>query len=151
MANSADNQEELVGNVTNLITSLATLAKLIKGIFTPSTPLPPITKAELAMGMTFREGLSAMDIASEIMDKQSKLGLNIGPQRSGRENMSVKMEAIRVQTMHKYLTEKAVIRTRIPLNAINVQLNGTAGPYPVVGTGTNSQPYMDGYSEGIIT
>ena len=101
--------------------------------------------------MTFREGLSAMDIASEIMDKQAKLGLPIGPQKSGRENMGIKMEAIRIRTLCDFLTKKAVIRTRIPLNAINVQLNGTAGPYPVVGIGTNSQPWMDGYSEGIIT
>ena len=73
MANSVDNDTNDT-STTGLLTSLKTLVDLIKGIFTPSTPLPPISKVEFKVGMEFRSGLSPMDIASEIIDKQARLG-----------------------------------------------------------------------------
>jgi len=151
MANSVDNATNDT-STTGLLTSLKTLVDLIKGIFTPSTPLPPISKVEFKVGMEFRSGLSPMDIASEIIDKQARLGIPISPLPSGGKNLAIAMEAVRVDTVMKYIMENAKIEVIIPENQILVKVDGiTSGGDAVQGIGVNSFPIIGvAKGEGII-
>ena len=77
---------------TNFKTTIGTVITLFKNIFKPPTPLPLITKEEIFIGSKFREGLSAIDIASKIIERKKEIGIGIGPLPSGGENIELKME-----------------------------------------------------------
>lgn len=77
----------------------------------PALPIPP--PLILAGGFQ-RKGLSAREIAKEIIVRQQEAGAIPGALPSGAENISEKMELIRVETIIRYLLEEARIITVIP-------------------------------------
>lgn len=119
----------------NFTTTITTVRNLFKNIFKPSTPLQPITKQEILIGAKFREGLSAIDIASKIIERKKEIGVGLGSLPSGGENIDLKMETIRVEEILNALLTKAKIEVAIPPGTPIQATGGNAGgPIVVVGT-----------------
>ncbi len=129
-----------------LITSIQSISGIFKNLFKPSTPLQPITKQEILVGSKFREGLSAIDIASKIIERKKEIGVGIGPLPSGAQNIDLQMEVIRVEEILNALLTKAKIEVAIPPGTlIQAQGGNAGGPIVVVGTTTSISK-----GEGII-
>jgi len=121
-----------------LLTSIQSIAGIFKNLFKPSAPLCPITKEEILVGSKFREGLSAIDIASKIIERKKEIGIGIEPLPSGAQNIELQMEAIRVEELINALTTKAKIEVAVPPGTlIQAQGANAGGPIFVVGTTTS--------------
>lgn len=123
------------------------LLKSIIGVFKiPDVPAPPIPPY-IILKSSLNAGLSARKTASNIIARQSEAGAPFGPMPSGADNISEKMEQIRVEEIIKALQEDARITVVIPPGIL---VNGTAispvGPLPVVGATVT--PFHQGY--GVI-
>lgn len=131
---------------SNLLSSIQSIAGLFKNLFKPSTPLQPITKEEILIGSKFREGLSAIDIASKIIERKKEIGVGIELLPSGAQNIDLQMEVIRVEEILDALLTKAKIEVAIPPGTLVQATGGNAGgPIVVVGTTTTISK-----GEGII-
>lgn len=126
------------------ITSLETIAKFLQGVITPPTPLPPISKEQIALGMPLRPGLSANKIWSEIATNKSKAGIPAVP---SEEDLA--MEMIRIKAIVNALLKDAKIEVVIPETQIKVTVYSItpAGPTPI-GFGINDQPVI-GKAKGL--
>jgi hypothetical protein len=119
--------------------TLAVVAAIIKRAFkTPKTP-QSLSKQEILLGAKFREGLSAIDIASKIIARKKEIGVGIGPLPSGAQNIDLQMEAIRVEEIVNAILTKMKIEGAIP-PGIPIQATGgnAGGPIVVVGTTIDS-------------
>ena len=119
------------------ITSLETIAKFLQGVITPPTPLPPISKEQIRLGMPLRPGLSANKIWSEIATNKSKAGIPAVP---SEEDLA--MEMIRVKAIVNALLKDAKIEIVIPENAINVTVYVPGAPPTPIGIGVNDRPIL---------
>ena len=120
---------------SKFVTTINTIKNLFKDLFKPSTPLTPISKEEIFIGSKFREGLSAIDIASKIIERKKEIGIDIGPLPSGAENVELQMELIRVEEILNALLTKAKVEVAIPPGTPVQATGGNAGgPIVVVGT-----------------
>ena len=120
---------------SNLTTTITTITNIFKNMFTPSTPLTPISKSEILICSKFREGLSAIDIASKIIERKKEIGIDIGPLPSGAENIELQMEIIRVEEILNALLTKAKIEVAIPPGT-SVTATGANAGGPIVVQGT---------------
>jgi hypothetical protein len=101
---------------------------------TPALPIPlPLV---LTGGFT-RSGLSARDMAKEIIFRQQEAGVPIGNLPSGAENISEKMERIRMEVITENLLANAkltvVLPAGIPITAVGAS---PTGPVVVQGVTT---------------
>ncbi len=143
MASTADRQ-----NNSCLLTSIKTIAGVIKGLFMPSTPPLPIDKVTLRTGVVWREGLSKSDLWADIQTTKSKMGIPIGPLPSGARNIDNIVEKIRVDKTIEALMTKAKVEVVIPEGAIFVRIKGiTSGGMAVEGVGSNTTP-IAGIAQG---
>tara|TARA_B100000900_G_C20378403_1_gene633443 strand:- start:320 stop:766 length:447 start_codon:yes stop_codon:yes gene_type:complete len=143
MASSADKQENGA-----ILTSVKTIAALIKGLFIPSTPPIPIDKVTLRTGVVWREGLSKSDLWADIQNTKSKMGIPIGPLPSGARNIDNIVEKIRVDKTIETIMTKAKVEVVIPEGAILTRVKGiTADGIPVTGVAQNDIP-IAGISKG---
>lgn len=118
-----------------VMNSIQAIAGVFKNLFSAPTPLSPITKEEILVGSKFREGLSAIDIASKIIERKKEVGIDIGPLPSGAENIELKMETIRVEEILNALITKAKIEVAIPPGTkITATGANAGGPVQVIGT-----------------
>lgn len=130
----------------NFLGTIQTVAGVFKNLFKPPTPLKPIGKEEILIGSKFREGLSAIDIASRIIERKKEIGIGIGPLPSGAENIDLQMEVIRVEEIVNALLTKAKIEVAIPPGTQITATGGNAGG-PIVVQGATIQISK---GEGII-
>jgi len=115
-------------NSAEVIKSLLRLFKV------PSLPAPPVTKVQ-ALSSNLRPGLSATKIAAEIIRKQSDVGAPVGTLSDGSENISEKMEVIRVQEIINALISDARITvTVLPGQVIQGTGGNAGGPIVVFGS-----------------
>ena len=121
----------------NLMGTIGTIAALIKNAFVPPTPLKPIPPGLILYGTKFRTGLSAIDIASKIIERKKEIGIDIGPLPSGSKNVDLQMEVIRVEEILKALLTGAVVEIDIP-PGIQLTASGAnaGGPIQVIGATT---------------
>lgn len=126
--------------------TIQTITGIIKNLFKVPSPLTPISKEEILLGAKFREGLSAIDIASKIIERKKEAGIGIGTLPSGAENIELKMEMIRVEEIVNALLTKAKIEVSIPPGTQITAVGGNAGG-PIVVQGATIQISK---GEGII-
>ena len=112
---------------SNFTTTIDTITGIFKGLFKPPTQLTPISKEEILLGTKFREGLSAIDIASRIIERKKEIGIDIGPLPSGSDNIELRMEIIRVEEIVNALLTKAKIEVAIPPGTQITATGGNAG------------------------
>jgi len=118
--------------------ALVTIALLLKKAFKTPKKLPPITKEEILIGVKFREGLSAIDIASRIIERKKEIGINITPLPSGAENIDLKMEVIRVEEIVDAIQTKLKVEAAFPPGVPVTATGGNAGG-PIVVQGATTQ------------
>ena len=89
-------------------------------------PIPPPL---ILSGGFQRKGLSARDMAKEVIIRQQEAGIPIGALPSGAENVAEKMERIRMEVLVRYLLEEAritvVLPAGIPVTTTGVSAVGT--------------------------
>lgn len=109
------------------------IGALLKLFKIPSTPAPSVSKVQ-ALSSTLRPGLSSTKIAANIIKRQSEAGAPVGVRDDGTENMSEKMERIRVEEIVKALVTDARITVTInPGQTINGNGGNAGGPVTVIG------------------
>ena len=129
------------------INTLETIAKFLTSLFAPPTPLPPITKEQIRLGMPLRPGLSANKIWSEIKINKTKAGVPTVP-----SEQDLAMEMVRIKAIVNALLADAKVEVVIPEGQIRVTCYTItpAGPTPI-GIGINDTPIIgQAKGEGII-
>ncbi len=120
------------------IGAIKTIIGILKGSLSSKTPLQTIPTATILAGAPFREGMSAVDVASKIIQRKKDLGIPLGPLPSGGDNLDLMMETIRVEEITNAILTKLKVEVAIP-PGIPVTVTGTAGPgLPVVGQGLST-------------
>lgn len=118
---------------------LNTISGIINLILTafiiPEPPIAPLPPPLLVAGATLRPGLSAKEIAANIISRQSKSGRQVGNIFVDGENVEEAMELIRIEEIIDALLNKSVVNVAIA-PGVSVM---TVGPgnlgFPVVGQG----------------
>ena len=112
-----------------------TIAGLFKNAFKVPETLKPIPKEQILAGVKFREGLSAIEIASRIIERKKEIGIDIAPLPSGAENIDLKMEVIRVEEIINALLTSAKIEVAIPPGT-QITAGGANAGGPIIVQGT---------------
>jgi hypothetical protein len=118
--------------------TLVAIAAILKRAFKVQKKLTPINKEEILLGMQFREGLSAIDIASRIIERKKQIGIDIGPLPSGAENIEIMMEVIRIEEIVGAIKTKMKVEAAFPLGVPITATGGNAGG-PIVVQGVTTQ------------
>jgi len=117
--------------------TIGVIASLFKNAFKPPKKLKELPSGLILVGTKFRGGMSAIDIASKIIERKKEIGIDIGPLPSGAKNIELQMEVIRIEEITNALLTDAVIEVEI---APGTQLTATGanagGPIQVVGSTT---------------
>ncbi len=113
---------------------IQTILSILNSGKTPALPIPaPLV---LAGGFT-RVGMSARDMAKQIILRQQEAGVPIGNLPSGAENISEKMERIRMEVIVEHLLENAKFTVVLPAG-IPVTATGASPTGPVVVQGVTT-------------
>jgi hypothetical protein len=104
---------------------------ILSVINSAKTPALPIPAALVLKGGFLKSGLSARDMAKEIIFRQQEAGAPIGNLASGAENVSEKMERIRMEVITKHLLENAKFTVALP-PGLPVTATGASPLGPVV-------------------
>jgi len=117
--------------------TIGVIASLFKNAFKPPKKLKELPSGLILVGTKFRGGMSAIDIASKIIERKKEIGIDIGTLPSGAKNVELQMEVIRIEEIINALLTDAVIEVEI---APGTQLTATGanagGPIQVVGATT---------------
>lgn len=122
-----------VSSISNVLQILSAAFKLQS---TPATPIPPPL---LMIGAQLRPGLSARNIASRIISRQSEAGAPAGDIFSEDNNVSEAMETIRVQEIISAILTESKVEVTVQPGSIQTTSLGV-GNYgaPVSSTGMNT-------------
>lgn len=124
----------MVEDSSGVMGIFSTISSLLKNSFKPPKKLKTIPPGLILTGTKFRTGLSAIDIASKIIERKKEVGIGIGPLPSGAQNVDLQMEVIRIEEIVNALTTEAVIEIEIPPGIKLTASGGNAGgPIQVVG------------------
>jgi len=85
----------------------------------------------ILLGARNKSGLSAREIAKEIIIRQQEAGAPIGPLPDGSESITEKMEVIRVQVLIEHLMKNAKITVVVPAG-ISLTATGANSGGPVI-------------------
>lgn len=116
-------------NIDSITQGLLTAMQIPKP---PDLPIP----SPLVLLSESRAGLSAQEMAAEVIRRQAEAGIPVGALPDGSISPSEQMEIIRMQVLIEHLTTK--MRTTVaivPGTALAIQ-GVTATGEPVIGTGT---------------
>lgn len=121
------------------LNSLSNVIKLITSIFTKvDTPISPLPPPLILTGANLRPGMSAKEMASNIIARQSEAGAPVGNLYSDGVNIAEAMEVIRCEELLKMLQMKSKIEIVIPPGVPVVSVGANAGG-PVISQGVTSQ------------
>ena len=117
------------------------ICEQVSNMFTKTRkPITEINPIILYAGSSNRPGLSAKEIASNIITRQSEAGAPVGTNTDGSRNVAEAMEVIRVEEILKALKLTGKIEIVIPAGGINtIGTGGNAGG-PVVVNSSNILP-----------
>ena len=119
------------------ITSLDTISKFLRSIMNPPTPLPPISKFQIGLGVKSRPGLSAEGMWARLVANKTKAGVPAVPSQQ-----DLAMEKERINTIVETLLTDAKVEIIIPENAINVTVYTPGTPPTPIGYGVNDIPLL---------
>jgi hypothetical protein len=118
--------------------TLVAIAAILKRAFKVQKKLTPLNKEEILIGVQFREGLSAIDVASKIIERKKEIGIDIGPLPSGAENKDLMMEVIRIEEIINAIKTKMKVEAAFPPGVPKTATGGNAGG-PIVVQGATTQ------------
>lgn len=104
--------------------------KLVKQVIRDQQPSAlPIPPPLILTGGFQRKGLSAREMAKEVIVRQQEAGAPVGALPSGAESITEKMERIRMEVLVRYLLEEArltvVLPAGIPVTTTGISPAGT--------------------------
>jgi hypothetical protein len=118
--------------------TLVAIAAILKRAFKVQKKLTPLNKEEILLGAQYREGLSAIDIASRIIERKKEIGIDIGPLPSGADNKEIQMEVIRIEEIVNAIKTKMLIEAAFPLG-VSVVVTGANAGGPFVAKGATTE------------
>jgi hypothetical protein len=95
-------------NLNELITLINKL------LIDSDTKQPDIPNALIAVGGKNKKGLSARELAKDIIVEQTSAGAPVGPLPDGEESISEKMEYVRAKNIIEHFIKNAKIKVVIP-------------------------------------
>lgn len=118
--------------------SLDTVINIISAVINSAqTPAIPVDPTLILGGGFLKPGLSARDMAKEVILRQQEAGVPIGNLPSGEESVAEKMERIRMEVIVKHLLENLKLSIVIPPGTPIVATGASpAGPVVVAGSTT---------------
>tara|TARA_B100000963_G_scaffold158208_2_gene137731 strand:+ start:6853 stop:7254 length:402 start_codon:yes stop_codon:yes gene_type:complete len=119
--------------------AIKTIMKILKGFISPPIPNKPLPVPVVLAGGPLKPGLSAIDIASEIIKRKKDAGISIGPLPSGADNLDLMMETIRAQVLIEALIRDARVQIAIPPGT-NVTASGGNAGGPIIVNGITTAP-----------
>lgn len=123
------------GGLNNINNVIKAITSLFKKLNPPVSPLPPQI---LLTGALLRPGMSAKEMASRIITRQSEAGAPVGNLFSDGNNIAESMEIIRCEELLKMLQLNSKIEIVIPPGVPVVTFGSNAGG-PVVSQGVTTQ------------
>ena len=120
-----------IGSISSILSIISTAFKLQT---TPATPIPPPL---ILVGAQLRPGLSARNIASRIIQRQTEAGAPAGDIFSEGNNISEAMETIRVQEITNAILTEAKVEIALSPGSIQTTSVGVALGAPVISQGYN--------------
>lgn len=128
MSNTNDEKQSEFSTDNVNFNSISSVLNLIIGAFKiTKTPLSPLPPPLLLTGGQLRPGVTASEVASRIIARQSESGAPVGDVYNDGENIAQKMELIRIQEIIDALLNESKIEVIIP-PGIPVQTLGVAVP-----------------------
>lgn len=123
----------------NNLFSITSIISLISVAFkVPSAPVTPLPPPLILVGGTLRPGLSAKEIASRIISRQSESGRQVGNVFSDGDNVEETMELIRIEEIIFALLNESVVNVAIqPGTSVMTVGPGNLG-IPVVSQGVTT-------------
>lgn len=100
-------------NITTSNLSVSDIVKMFSALLVPTINLPPLPPQLILSGSKFRGGLSPRKIAARIITRQTEAGAYIGPLPDGGENVSEKMEIIRIEELIYAIQNEAKVEVAI--------------------------------------
>ena len=82
--------------------------------------------------------MSAIDVASKIIERKKEIGIDIGPLPSGAENKDLMMEVIRIEEIINAIKTKMKVEAAFPPGVPITATGGNAGG-PIVVQGATTQ------------
>ncbi len=139
MAEGCGGSNNELAKALGIAGTLVFISQLIKRLFKVPSGVTPIDKNSILIGAQFREGLSAIDIASKIIERKKEIGISTLALDSGAANIDLKMEVIRVEEITNAILTKMRIEGAIaPGTPITATGGNAGGPIVVQGLTTNS-------------
>lgn len=127
--------------------TLVAIAAILKRAFKVQKKLIPLNKEEILLGVQFREGLSAIDVASKIIERKKEIGIGIGPLPSGSENIDLQMEVIRIEEIINAIKTKMKVEAAFPPGVPITATGGNAGGPIVVQGATTVAVKVEGVAQ----
>ena len=128
--------------------TIESIANAINNVLEKARPalsvIPPFI---LACGILRRPGLSSINIAANIIRRQSEAGAPSGAMPDGSRNVSEGMEVIRIEELLKALKLDAKVSIAVPPGAITFMGFGANAGGPVTVQGFNTSAFS---ASGII-
>ena len=132
MGNFSKDDLKKLGSIATVIGLIIAAFKLK---FKPQVPLPsPL----IYFGGKLRQGLSSQQIASRIISRQQEAGAPVGGLPDGSDNVSERMEAIRMEEITNALLTEAKFDIAIPPGTPISAVGANAGGPIVVQGATTS-------------
>lgn len=108
-------------------------------------PLATIPAILLICSAISRPGMSAMLIASRIIQRFGEKGIPTGNAADGSANLAMLAEAIRAEEYVKAIKLESRVQATTPIGGIQILATGSNSGGPVVSTGFNINfPHLDG-------
>lgn len=127
---------------------IAEIVSQLNGVLNTNTSKSLEVPSPLLLLSKNRNGLSAREMARDVIIRQSQAGAPVGLLEDGSDSISEKMERIRMEVIVEHLLKNGKISITIPPGSIQIASAGVAAPgFPVTTNGYNITPTF-GY--GII-
>jgi len=128
-------------NVTDIgLGSISSILNIILSAFNiPKTPVSPLPPPLLLVGANLRPGITASEIASRIISRQSEAGLVTGDVFGDGPNKSEAMELIRIEEIVNSILTEAKIEIVIPpgISVTTIGIGNLGAPVLSNGVTTN--------------
>ena len=117
------------------ISNISGVLNLILSAFSiPEEPMQALPPQLIVVGAKLRPGMSAKDIASKIISRQSEAGRQVGDIFTDGPNVDEAMELIRVEEIIDAILTKSVVNVAIP-PGISVTVTGANAGGPFIAQG----------------